>query len=482
MRNRFAFVTVAALATLTACGEGPSGLPDAPELTPELVITQGAPAPVWMPKVRPLLSNGVGAAPTVGGSVSTPLSVRPNSCDPGQAITVTWNVGGNQDNPATFEVFTHWQYNGTTWTGTVPTTVSVAPRSGGNPDSYPVPMTVVNGSAVNSGTSSFPIVPFNLLTTGPTNRQLSLGPAANVTIFIAFEPCAVTNTPPTLVVPTDFTVEATSSAGALVNYVVTATDLEDEDLTAGVSCTPASGSTFPLGETTVGCTVTDAGGLETTASFKITVVDTTPAYFTSFPSGTITLVAANISGAILDVSSLGLTVEDVGNVSEPSTFACDYVAGTYLAIGSTTTVDCTASDAIGNTSAPSSFDVFVTLNVNATGFLPPLRMEAPYSAHKRGSTIPHKFVPPSYADGTPALDLAAGLHLVMEQISSEPDASVIEANDYGTGSSAWFLDDDGHYHFNVKTGKTSPWNVGQWQTTVSYAGIVLATTELSLVR
>jgi len=58
-------------------------------------------------------------------------------------------------------------------------------------------------------------------------------------------------------------------------------------------------------------------------------------------------------------------------------------------------LSCTAKDHIGNQSAPSSFQVFVGLNINGTGFLPPLRMIAPFSSHKRGSTIPHKFLPPT---------------------------------------------------------------------------------------
>jgi len=344
-------------------------------------------------------------------------------------------------------------------------------------------ITVVNASSVNSGTSTITIAPFNITNSNQTGAKLGApGAGDSAKVYVAFAECAVTNTPPTLTVPTDITAEATSSAGAVVNYVVTANDLEDGDLTGSVICLPASGSTFPLGTTTVNCSVTDSGNLTTTASFNVTVEDTTPAYFTSFPSGLVTLVAANINGAVLDISTLGITVEDVGNVSEPSTFDCDYVAGTVLAIGSTTTVDCTASDAIGNESAISSFDVFVTLNVSGSGFLTPLRMAAPYSSHKRGSTIPHKFVPPTYADGTPALDLASGLTLILQQLSGTPGLETIEANDYGTGSSAWFLDDDGNYHFNVKTGKTSPWNEGTWQTTVSYAGIVLATTQFSLVR
>ena len=178
-----------------------------------------------------------------------------------------------------------------------------------------------------------------------------------------------------------------------------------------VTCTPASGSTFALGTTTVNCEVTDAGGLKTTGSFGVEVVDTTPAYFTSFPTALVTLVAADINGATLDISTLGITAADVGGVSEPSTFSCDYVAGTTLAIGSTTAVTCKAKDNIGNEMpVGSSFDVFVGFNVNGSGFLTPLRMVAPYSGHKLGSNdLRSKFLAPTYADGTPATDLASGL-------------------------------------------------------------------------
>ena len=41
-----------------------------------------------------------------------------------------------------------------------------------------------------------------------------------------------------------------------------------------VTCTPAYGSTFPLGSTTVDCTATDAQGNEATGSFTVTVKDT----------------------------------------------------------------------------------------------------------------------------------------------------------------------------------------------------------------
>jgi hypothetical protein len=64
-------------------------------------------------------------------------------------------------------------------------------------------------------------------------------------------------------------VEATSSAGADVTFVVTATN------GGTILCTPSSGSTFALGATTVSCTATNDGGSDTD-SFTVTVVDTTP--------------------------------------------------------------------------------------------------------------------------------------------------------------------------------------------------------------
>jgi len=479
MQMRLALLPLAALAALTACADTAAG----PELlSSELVITEGLAAPPHVQRSRPAFSAAAAGA-NLGGSSSTPLSLQPQTCDAGQDIVITYTVTGRQDNPASFQVNTQWSYNGSTWAASSPTTVNVTTRpTGPGSDAYHVTIHVLNASATASGTSNFSIVPFNVVTSAPA----ALGVAgANVTIFVAFAPCVSSNTAPTLVLPSDFSVEATSTAGATVDYsaLVTATDLQDGDLTASVVCTPASSTTFPLGPTTVNCSVTDNGGLETTGSFVVTVVDTTPPVFTSFPSGTVNLTAANINGAVLDIDALGITVADVGGVSEPSTFSCNYVAGTVLAIGSTTTVDCTATDNAGNESGISSFDVFVGLDVDAAGFLPPLRMTAPFSAHKRGSTIPHKFLPPTYADGSPATDLAGDLRLVVKQITSDPAAEEIQANDYSAGSTAWRFDaDGGQYIFNLKTGSAAPWNEGVWQTTVSYKGIVLATTQFNLRR
>ena len=76
-------------------------------------------------------------------------------------------------------------------------------------------------------------------------------------------------TPPTLTVPATITVNATSSAGAAVTYSVTATDVIDPSPV--VSCAPASGSTFPIGTTTVTCTATAVSGNRSTATFSVVV-------------------------------------------------------------------------------------------------------------------------------------------------------------------------------------------------------------------
>jgi hypothetical protein len=89
-------------------------------------------------------------------------------------------------------------------------------------------------------------------------------------------PVVVDNIPPVIAAHDDVFAEATSPAGAVVNYVLpTASD--NYDTSVIVTCTPASGSTFALGDTTVTCKAVDAAGnLATPITFIVHVVDTTP--------------------------------------------------------------------------------------------------------------------------------------------------------------------------------------------------------------
>ena len=73
---------------------------------------------------------------------------------------------------------------------------------------------------------------------------------------------------PILTLPANFSVEATGPTGAIVMYVATAEG-------GTITCTPPSGSMFPLGPTLVQCSATGPGGTSN-GNFTVTVVDTTP--------------------------------------------------------------------------------------------------------------------------------------------------------------------------------------------------------------
>ena len=73
-------------------------------------------------------------------------------------------------------------------------------------------------------------------------------------------------------VPSNITTGATSTSGAPVTYPPPTAGGGDAS-TPSVSCSPASGSLFPIGTTTVTCTANDSSGLVTpvSASFTVTV-------------------------------------------------------------------------------------------------------------------------------------------------------------------------------------------------------------------
>jgi hypothetical protein len=80
----------------------------------------------------------------------------------------------------------------------------------------------------------------------------------------------VDDTPPQLNLPNSLSETATSPDGAPVSYTATATD--DVDGNLPVECSPASGSPFPVGTTTVNCSAEDAAGNVATGSFEVRVL------------------------------------------------------------------------------------------------------------------------------------------------------------------------------------------------------------------
>lgn len=178
------------------------------------------------------------------------------------------------------------------------------------------------------------------------------GNTASGSFDVVVEPAATP--PPSLNLPDDMTVEATGPSGAVVTYQATSSGGDNDDEngrpTTTANCAPASGSTFPLGTTTVQCTVTDSGGT-TTGSFNVTVVDTTAP--TLVVPRDMTVEAPSADGIAV---SFDATATDLVSGSVSAT--CSPASGSVFPVGNTA-VTCTATDAAGNT-ATEGFTVTVT--------------------------------------------------------------------------------------------------------------------------
>jgi hypothetical protein len=155
---------------------------------------------------------------------------------------------------------------------------------------------------------------------------------------------------PVLQLPGPITAEATSANGAVVTYSTSATDNVDGAVTA--TCSPASGSTFTIGTTTVSCAAKDAAGNTNGGSFFVTVQDTKAPELT-VPHTSVTAEAAGANGVAVTYAASASDIVD-GAVAT----SCSPASGSIFAIG-TTTVTCSATDAHG-TSASASFNVVVT--------------------------------------------------------------------------------------------------------------------------
>jgi hypothetical protein len=97
---------------------------------------------------------------------------------------------------------------------------------------------------------------------------------------------------PTIKVPAEITAVQTSPAGAVVKYSAEATPFDS--VLRSFSCAPKSGSTFPLGTTTVTCTATDGHENTATATFQVTVLETIHAEFKNWSvTGSLTFPKIN---------------------------------------------------------------------------------------------------------------------------------------------------------------------------------------------
>jgi hypothetical protein len=154
---------------------------------------------------------------------------------------------------------------------------------------------------------------------------------------------------PTLTLPSSLAADATSAAGAALGYVAQA--VSSSGAPVPVICTPSSGTTFPIGTTSVLCTATDpATHAVAVGSFPVTIVDGPP--IVNVPAAIITAEADSALGALVSYS---VTATDA--VSGPLPVDCvpsaPPEAPALFPLNQDTTVLCQATDGAGNTSSAS---------------------------------------------------------------------------------------------------------------------------------
>jgi hypothetical protein len=236
---------------------------------------------------------------------------------------VTWTVSGNTaTSPDGNPVAVNYTVTADGTTGSL--TPSCDPPSGSD---FSVGDTTVNCS-VTDGTT-------------PDTHQFT------VTVSPPAPPPDTTK--PVVTVPSNISTTTTNPLGKAVTFTATANDNVDGALTP--TCNPSSGSTFPLGTTSVTCTATDQAGNTGSASFTVTVtlLDTTPPVITV--PGPITVAATG------PTTPVTYSVSATDNVDGSVAVSCAPTSGSSFSVG-TTTVNCSAKDTAGNTGT-ASFTVTV---------------------------------------------------------------------------------------------------------------------------
>jgi N-acetylneuraminic acid mutarotase len=104
---------------------------------------------------------------------------------------------------------------------------------------------------------------------GTTNVLVTASDAAGNVSTRTLHVVVADSTPPTLTLSGNITTDATSPAGVVVTYSSAATDIVSGAV--AVNCVPPSGSTFPIGMSTVTCTATDGAGNTASGSIQVLV-------------------------------------------------------------------------------------------------------------------------------------------------------------------------------------------------------------------
>jgi hypothetical protein len=252
--------------------------------------------------------NSTGNAGQGGGTVGGSVSSTGNGCIATYATGGTQTAGGL---PSTSSGFC--------CTVPVTSTVTVSHPSG----------------------STFPV--------GTTTVTVTARDASNNISTQTFTVTVVDNQQPNISCPSNINVNATSASGAVVNYTAPVGTDNCSGVTTTRTAGLASGSTFPIGTTTVTYTATDAAGLSTSCSFTVTVSGLAPQIVC--PSNISVSATPNQCGAVVN-----FTATETQGIPA-STITYSHAPGSLFPVG-TTTVTATATNAVGVSTC--TFTVTVT--------------------------------------------------------------------------------------------------------------------------
>jgi uncharacterized repeat protein (TIGR01451 family) len=243
-------------------------------------------------------------------------------------------------------------YTGTSSTPTItcPSNITMGGVSGGTTVVfYPAPTTTGNcvtvvcnppsGSVFSTGTTTV-----NCTATNPANNTAT----CSFTVTVSSNSCA-------LDCPDDKTVNesAPGSGSATVTYSNAAAVGPCPSLT--ISCSPPSGSIFPVGLNTVNCSGSDGTNVVAACSFSITV-NSLPTCAITCPANITQAANATCSGSPCATVNYATPTKSGNCSADP--VVCNPPSGSSFGIG-TTTVNCFATDPAGNPSA-CSFTVTIT--------------------------------------------------------------------------------------------------------------------------
>ncbi|HJQ26201.1 MAG TPA: HYR domain-containing protein [Blastocatellia bacterium] len=220
---------------------------------------------------------------------------------------------------------------------------------------YPVPTTTSDCP----GSVNCTPPPGSFFPSGTSNVTCSV--AENPQFTCSFKVTVVDQTPPVIRCPGNITTgNAPGQNSATVDYpIATASDACG---VANLVCLPPSGSTFPLGTSTVTCTATDTSNLTASCFFLVTVSDRQAPTIRCPENVSMTLPATQSSAVV------NYPAPTVSDNLPGVTVSCTPPSGSTFPVG-TTTVTCAAVDASGNrstcgfnvtlTGGPASLDLII---------------------------------------------------------------------------------------------------------------------------